>query len=318
MEKKAEASESQGGESLLTVLIALAANALIAVAKTVAAMLSGSASMVAEASHSWADTGNEMLLLVAEKRAQKEKDASHPLGYGREAYVWSMIAAFGLFTAGSILSITHGISELRAEGGGEDYTISYIVLAIAFVLEGISFAQAVRQTRTAAQRANLRPLRFIMDTSQTTLRAVFFEDFAALLGILLAGGGLWAHQLTGNAVYDAIGSILVGILLGVVAIILIWRNLQFLVGQSVSPVVRARVLRELLEHPSVDRVTFLHLEYVGPSRVLLVAAVDLSGDERETVLQGRLQALEDRLMEHPMVELAIVSLSAPGKEALTA
>ncbi|WP_342373337.1 cation diffusion facilitator family transporter [Propioniciclava soli] len=307
--------ESQGG-NLVTVLIALGANALIAVAKTVAALLSGSASMVAEAAHSWADTGNEGLLLVAERRSARRADDTHPLGYGREAYVWAMVAAFGLFTAGSILSITHGISELSAEGEGGDYLVSYAVLAVAFVLEGTSFAQAVRQTRASAARLDMRPMRFILDTSQTTLRAVFFEDLAALLGILLAAGGLALHEITDNAIYDAIGSILVGVLLGVVAILLIVRNGQFLVGQTVSPEIRRRALDVLKADPEVDRVTFLHMEYVGPSRVFVIAAVDLVDDATESVMQGRLQAVEDRLQANPFVERAVLSLAAPGEAAL--
>lgn len=306
--------DSSGG--LLTVLIALVANLLVAIAKTVAAAVSGSASMVAEAAHSWADTGNEIFLLVAERRSVKRADASHPLGYGRAAYVWSMVAAFGLFVAGSILSVTHGVSELGAEGEAGDYTLSWIVLAVAFVLEGTSFVQALRQTRASATRLRMRPMKYILDTSQTTLRSVFCEDSAALVGILLAAGGLALHEITGNAVYDAIGSILVGVLLGVVALILIQRNMAFLVGQQVGPVTRDRVLDSLYEQSAIDAVTFLHMEYVGPDRVLLIAAVDLSSDDAESVLQTRLQRLEDALEGRPFVARAFLTLSAPGAAPL--
>ncbi|GAB46986.1 cation diffusion facilitator family transporter [Mobilicoccus pelagius] len=308
--------DSAGGGSILTVLVALGANALIAAAKTAAAVLSGSASMVAEATHSWADTGNELFLLVAERRSAEAADETHPLGYGRAAYVWSMIAAFGLFVAGSILSITHGVSELGAEGEGGDYLLSYVVLAVSFVLEGISFLQALRQTRASARQLQLRPMRYILDTSQTTLRAVFFEDAAALLGILLAASGLVLHEITGNAVYDAIGSILVGVLLGAVALILIQRNIAFLVGQQVSDDTRRRVLTALYDDPEIDAVTFLHMEYVGPSKILLIAAVDLASDDVEAVLQPRIQAVEDRLEERPFVARAFLTLSAPGKTPL--
>ena len=146
---------------------------------------------------------------------------------------------------------------------------------------------------------------------------MFFEDLAALLGILLAAGGLALHEITGNAVYDAVGSILVGILLGVVAVLLIVRNGQFLVGQRVSPHVRARALEALLEDDQVERVTFLHMEYVGPSRILLIAAVDLVEDDTESGLQVRVQAIEDRLERHPFIERAFLTLSAPGAPALT-
>ena len=137
--------QAKGGESTLTVLIALVANGLLAAAKTVAGFLTGSASMMAEAAHSWADTGNEVFLLIAEKMGKKPRDETHPRGYGRATYVWSLVAAFGLFSAGAVVSIWHGISELFAEPETPSYTINYIILGIAFLLEGSSFVQASRQ-----------------------------------------------------------------------------------------------------------------------------------------------------------------------------
>jgi cation diffusion facilitator family transporter len=305
-----------GGESLMTVIVALAANLLIAIAKTVAAFFTGSASMVAEASHSWADTGNEIFLLIAERRSDRPRDAGHPFGYGREAYVWSMFAAFGLFTVGAVVSIWHGIQQLTAEEEGGDYLIGYIVLAIAFVLEGISFTQAMRQTKGDASRLGIRPLRYIGLTSNPTLRAVFVEDFAALVGLLIAALGMALHQVTGNAVYDAIGSILVGVLLAVIAVFLIRRNREFLVGQVVRPSVRNTVLMRLLELPEIDAVTFLHLEFVGAERVFLIASVDLVGDPDEHDLASQHQAIEDRLEGHPMIERALLTLPTPGAKPL--
>ena len=124
--------------SVRTVVIAFAANLLIALAKSAAAAITGSASMLAEAAHSWADAGNEIFLFFAERRSERERDEAHPLGYGREAYVWSMFAAFGLFTAGAVVSISHGISELRNPEPATDFLVAYVVLGIAFVLEGVS------------------------------------------------------------------------------------------------------------------------------------------------------------------------------------
>ena len=175
---------------MITVIVAFVANLLIAIAKTVAASLTASASMVAEAAHSWADTGNEIFLLIAERRSDRQRDTRHPMGYGKEAYVWSMFAAFGLFTAGAVVSISHGISELRNPEPASDFVIAYVVLGIAFVLEGISFAQAFRQTRRNADRLRRRHLAYVLNTSNPTLRAVFFEDAAALVGLLIAFGGI--------------------------------------------------------------------------------------------------------------------------------
>ncbi|MFT4295852.1 MAG: cation diffusion facilitator family transporter [Micropruina sp.] len=309
--------QRKGGESLLTVIVAFAANLLIAAAKSVAAVLTGSASLVAEAAHSWADSGNEVFLLIAERRSTRPRDAAHPFGFGREAYVWSMFAAFGLFTVGAVVSIAHGVQELGAtESDHQNYLIGYLVLAVSFVLEGLSFLQALRQARGEAGRVGLHPLRYIERTSNPTLRAVFVEDSAALVGLAVAAAGMALHQITGDPVYDAVGSILVGLLLGVIAIFLIGRNREFLVGQVVRPELRNEVLARLLALPEIEAVTFLHMEYVGPARIFLVASVDLTGDQSERQLAERHQAIEDRLEAHPMIERALLTLPTPGAEPL--
>src|SRR6476646_481397 len=259
MAEKADNEQGQKSESLLTVLIALAMNALIALAKSVVAVITGSASMVAEAAHSWADAGNEIFLLMAERRAGQPRDATHPFGYGREAYVWSMFAAFGLFGAGAVVSVWHGISVLGHEEPETSYTWAYAVLAIAFVLESVSFFQATRQTRAEARNRGLRPLKFIANTSNPTLRAVFAEDAAALVGLVIAGVGIVLHQVTGNAVWDALGSIVVRLLLGVAAIWLVGRERDYLGGRAVRAGVWGRAFGALSESPDVERITCLHL-----------------------------------------------------------
>jgi cation diffusion facilitator family transporter len=309
--------EQQGSESLLTVVVALLANALIAVAKSVVAVITGSASMVAEAAHSWADAGNEVFLLIAEKKSAKPRDATHPFGYGREAYVWSMFAAFGLFGAGAVVSVWHGISALTEGESETSYGWAYAVLGIAFVLESVSFIQATRQTRAAARRRGMHSLSFIASTSNPTLRAVWFEDSAALVGLVLAGIGIYLHQVTGNAAWDAAGSIAVGLLLGVVAIFLINRNSDFLVGQAAHPDAWRRAFDELSSSPEVERVTFLHLEFVGPGRIFLVAAVDLVGNDDEATVANRLTALGRHFEESDVIERAMITLSSTDATTLT-
>jgi len=304
-------------QGLTTVLIALGANALIAVAKTVAAMITGSASMVAEAAHSWADTCNEVLLLIADRSGRRGRDDSHPFGYGRDSYVWSMFAAFGLFTAGAVVSIMHGFQQLFGDEPGGHFLINYIVLGIAFILEGTSFLQAFRQARGSADDTGAEhTLEYVLDTSNPTLRAVFFEDAAALVGIVLAGIGIATHQLTGSPVPDALGSIAVGILLGVIAVVLIQRNRNFLLGQQISPQLRRTVLQELLAHPDVERITYLHVEFVGPNRVYLVAAIDLTGNQREDDVAIRLRGVERDLEAYAVVEEAVLTLSTKDEPAL--
>lgn len=302
--------------SLITVLVAFGANLLIAIAKTVAAVMTSSASMLAEAAHSWADTGNEIFLLVADRRGDRDRNVDHPLGFGRETYVWSMFAAFGLFTAGAVVSIWHGITELIDPEPGTNFVIAYVVLGISFVLEGVSFTQALTQARRAAREYDRGVLNFISNTSNSTLRAVFAEDSAALTGLLIAGGGIVLHQVTGSPTPDAVGSILVGLLLAGVAVFLIDRNRRFLVGQEVPADLRQRVLRGLLERPEVDRVTYLYLEFVGPARIFLVAAVDLSGNEAEHHVAVRLRRVERELKEAENIEEAVLTLATPDETAL--
>ncbi|HEY9290386.1 MAG TPA: cation diffusion facilitator family transporter [Microlunatus sp.] len=310
-------AESPGTESLRTVLIAFAANVAIAIAKTVAALITSSASMVAEAAHSWADAGNEIFLLIADRKGSRRRDDSHPLGYGRDSYVWSMFAAFGLFTAGAVVSIMHGVQELSGDEPGGHYLINYIVLGIAFILEGTSFLQAFRQARGSARKQGDGTLEFVLATSNPTLRAVFFEDSAALVGLVIAGSGIAVHQITGSHIADAIGSILIGILLAVVAIVLINRNRKFLLGEAISPDLRNAILAELLKHQDIDRITYLHVEFVGPSRVFLVAAVDLTGNLREDTLSVHLRRIEHELEQRDAVEEAVLTLSTRDEESLT-
>lgn len=307
-----------GSESLTTVLVAFGVNVLVAVAKSVAALVTGSASLLAEAAHSWADTGNEVFLLIANRRSRRPPDVAHPFGHGREAYVWSLFAALGLFVVGAVVSVTHGIQELITPEAASYFLVGYLVLAVSFVLEAISFLRSVRQARAEARSMHRDLIEHVLATSDPTLRAVFAEDSAALAGLLIAATGLAAHQLTGSSIPDAAGSILVGLLLAAVAVDLTNRNRRFLIGQEADPRVRAATIQALLAAPEVDRVTYLWLEIVGPRMILVIANVDLTGDDTESHLAVRLRALEARISASPAVAGAVLSLSAPDEPALLA
>src|ERR1022692_1662906 len=306
-----------GSESVTTVLVAFGANVLVATAKSAAAVVTGSASLLAEAAHSWADAGNEVFLMIANRRSGRPPDLGHPFGHGREAYVWSLFAALGLFVAGAAVSVTHGISELLRPEPASHFLIGYIVLAVSFVLEGISFLRSVRQAKPEAESMQRDLIEHVLVTSDPTLRAVFAEDSAALTGLLVAAAGLAAHQLTGSPVPDAVGSIVIGVLLAVTAIVLINLNRRFLVGQDADPRVRAATIQALLDAPEVARVTYLRLEIVGPRMVSVVGDVDLTGDDAESHLAVRLRALEARICVSPAVAGAVLSLSAPDEPTLT-
>lgn len=306
-----------GSASLATVLVAFAANLLVAIAKSVAAVVTGSASLLAEAAHSWADTGNEVFLVVADRRSRRPRDRRHPFGHGREAYVWSLLAALGLFVAGAAVSVTHGVQELIHPEPATAFIVGYIVLALSFVLEGISFLRSLRQARPTAEFLERDLIGGVLATSDPTLRAVFAEDAAALIGLVIAAVALGAHQATGSSTPDAIGSILVGLLLAVVATVLINRNRQFLVGEEASPNVRAATIMALLAEPEVARVTYLRLEIVGPRLVSVIGDVDLTGDDTESNVAVRLRALEAKIDSSPAVAGVVLSLSAPDEPSLT-
>jgi cation diffusion facilitator family transporter len=304
-------------DSGTTVVVALAANVLVAAAKSVAAVLTGSASLLAEAAHSWADASNEVFLVVANRRSRRPPDPSHPWGHGREAYVWSLVAALGLFAAGAAVSVTHGVQELVSPEPADDFLVGYLVLAVSFVLESVSLLQSVRQIRREAESFHRDLIEHVLATSDPTLRAVFAEDTAALAGLAIATCGLAGHQVTGSSVPDAVGSILVGLLLAVVAFVLINRNRRFLIGQEADPRVRDAALRALLDAPEVARVTYLRLEIVGPRMISVIGDVDLTGDDTEAHLAVRLRALEARISASPAVAGTVLSLSAPDEPTLS-
>jgi cation diffusion facilitator family transporter len=307
------------GDSTLTVMVAFGANLVVALAKSFAAVVSGSASMTAEAAHSWADTGNEVFLLVANRRSVHERDDRRPLGYGREAYVWSLLAAVGLFVVGAAVSIWRGVTELLHGGdAAEDYRLAYLVLAIAFVLEGTSLLQSLRQLRRDARTYESDVLEYAFETSDPTVRAVFAEDSAALVGIVIAFLGILLHEVTGDVAWDAIGSILVGGVLGVVAVILINRNRVFLTGEAGPPRLQQALRDKLAGFPEVASVRFLRPEFIGPKQIFVIASVDLVGDAVESSIARTLRELEHRFEDDvPYVVEAVLTVSEPDDAGIS-
>jgi cation diffusion facilitator family transporter len=268
------ANEKNEG-SRLTVLLALVANLGIALAKTVAAVLTGSASMAAEAGHSFADTANELLLLAALRRSERPADRRHPLGHGGERYFWSLLVAVCIFGMGALFAFLQGAGVFLGTGVEEGSPVAgYVVLAVSFVMESISWTQAMRQTRAHATAREQSFMELLRTTDDPTSKSVLFEDSAALVGILLAAAGLGLHQLTGSAVWDGIASMFIGLVLSAVAYLLGRTNRELLIGRQARPAVIRRIVELLSAAPEVEVVVDLVTITVGAGQILVCARLD--------------------------------------------
>jgi cation diffusion facilitator family transporter len=302
--------------SLSPVVLAFAIGAAVVVAKTVAAVVTGSASMLAEAMHSWVDAAAEGLLVTSYFMARRPADASHPLGHGRDSYVWSLFASLGMLIVGAEVGVWRGVMQLRSNEAGDDYWFGYLVIAVSLVLEAQSFLQALRFMKVQAAEQNRSVLEHAWKTSDSQLRAVFAEDFVALVTLAIAALGMALHQLTGNVVFDALGSILIGVLMGATGLILINLNRRLLAGMPVTAEQRATILALLRSAPGVTRVTFLFTEFIGPARILLAARVGIAGEHTQGGLGLILRELERDIMTNRHVGQAILTLAAPQEEDL--
>ena len=298
-----EASSSDGGgESTGTVVVAGLANLAIAIAKLVGGLISHSSAMLSEAAHSLADTITEVLLFVALKRGNRPADDRHPFGYGRETYFWAFLAALCTFSVGAGFSVYQGVETiLEGEEQGSPL-VSYIILAVAFVLEGSSLLKAVRQVRGTARRRGISARRYLRTTTDTTIKAVTFEDSAALVGLVLAALGLLLEQLTGDPLWDGLSAILIGVLLVAVAVSLARANISLLIGQAVPESVERELRAEITAMDQVDAVPFLLTSVVGPGQLLIAAKVDFADDATVADIERAADEAERRLVaRHPGV-----------------
>jgi cation diffusion facilitator family transporter len=265
-----------GGESTGTVVVAGLANLGIAIAKLVGGLISHSSAMLSEAAHSLADTITEVLLFVALKRGTRPPDARHPVGHGRETYFWALLACLATFTLGAGFSFYQGIQTIIEGEEQGSPTIAYVVLAVSFVLEGISWLKAVRQVRAAARKWGTTSRRYLAETTDTTVKAVTFEDSAALVGLVLAALGISLEQVTGDPVWDGIAAILIGLLLLLVAGSLARANVSLLIGRSVAPRLQDELRAEIAGLPQVEGVPVLLTSVIGPGQLAVMAKVDFA------------------------------------------
>jgi cation diffusion facilitator family transporter len=265
-------------ESNRTVYLSLAAGLGVALAKVGAAIVTSSPAMAAEASHSLADTANDLFLVVAQRRSARHRNERHPFGYGREAYFWALIAALGVFAAGAAFSLREGINELIHPSPTTSFVIAYIVLAISTVFDLISLRQSAHQMSAQARLANRSLLDQAATTSDPSLRAVFNGDAVSIDGDLFAFAGLGLSQITGSSIPQAVAAVLISLVLILISLRLVRRNHDFLLGQPIPADDEARVRNFLPAYPGITAVRELYVSFVGPGQVWVLARVDIADD----------------------------------------
>ncbi|MDQ6725860.1 MAG: cation diffusion facilitator family transporter [Actinomycetota bacterium] len=308
IEPGAEGEEATGDRHAAgaqTALVALASNAAIAIAKLGAFVLTGSASMLAETVHSAADTANEGLLLLGNRRGGQEADRVHPFGYARLRYFWAFVVSVVLFTVGGVVSLLEGVDKLRHPHPAGGLWWAVAVLVAGMVLESVSFVNAIRKSNPL--RAQRSWPRFVAEARQPELPVVLLEDFAALIGLSAALVGVVAARMTGRPEWDAAGSVVIGVLLMVVALVLGREMKGMLVGESAPDATVALIRRSIGECRGVVAVRDLRTEQLGPDTLLLGATVivasQLSVPEVIATLDRARRRLQESLPEARFVFL---------------
>jgi cation diffusion facilitator family transporter len=266
---------TEGGTK--AVLAALTANLGIAVSKFVAFAFTGSSSMLSEAIHSVADSGNQVLLLVGGKRAKRSADDVHQFGYGRTRYVYAFIVSIVLFLVGGLFSLYEGLHKIQQPEPLSDAWIAFLVLGISILLESYSFRTAFREANKSRGRRSL--FRFIRDARQPELPVVLLEDLGALLGLVFALVGIALAVSTGDGRWDGLGAMAVGTLLVVIAVFLGFEMASMLVGEGALPEVEARIRAAIEGTELVERVIHLRTLHVGPDELLVAAKIAIDHDD---------------------------------------
>ncbi len=274
------------------ILYAFLANFGIAIAKTWAAWLTGSGSMLAEAIHSYADTINQVLLFLGLKLSLLPADEEHPLGYGKLSYFWSFVVAILLFSMGGLFSIYEGVHKLNNPEPLSQVWIAIVVLLLAIVLEGVSLFGALREIRKLRGKRSLR--HWLKHTRNSELVVVLGEDVGAQLGLIFALGFLTLAEITGNPVYDALGSICIGAILIVISVFIAWRIGSLLVGRSAEPDIQNAIAEIIAEQDDVEFVFNIITMQFGPD-TMLAAKIKMRSDMTIDEAVASINALERKL-----------------------
>ncbi|OYY89660.1 MAG: cation transporter [Sphingomonas sp. 28-66-16] len=292
-----KAHGSDAGESKVTIYTALAANLAIAVSKFVAAAMTGSSSMLTEGVHSVVDSLNQLLLLYGTARAKRPADREHPFGYGRELYFWSFVVALLIFAVGAGVSLYEGYIHFVTPTPLEDPLVNYIVLGVAFVLEGTSAVVALRQFARA--KGDTGWWQAVRDSKDPAGFTILFEDTAALVGLMIAAVGVWASHQFGDPRLDGIASMAIGVLLGTVSALLARESKALLIGERADPAVIEQVRTIIAAQPAIEAVNHVRTLHTAPDKVFVAISADFRDDvtmgEGEKMIEQLEAALKDAL-----------------------
>jgi cation diffusion facilitator family transporter len=287
--------EGGHGGGFRAIIAALAANLGIAVAKFVAFLVTGSASMLAECVHSVADTGNEALLLIGRGRSRRTRTAEHPFGFGRERYFYAFVVAVMLFTVGAVFSIYDGVHKIINPSPLDAPIVAYVVLGVSMVLEGLSLRTAISESNVERRGRGWRD--FVHSTKTPELPVVLLEDTAALLGLTFAFLGVLLSQVTHHDEWDGVGSVAVGILLACAAFIVGFETKSLLIGESATEEMSGQILSALEGGPEGFRVIHLRTSHIGPETLLVAAKIAVQGELSAAVLTAGINAAESRIRQ---------------------
>jgi cation diffusion facilitator family transporter len=274
-------------------LAALAANAAIALAKFVGYLITGSSAMLAESVHSLADTSNQGLLLIGQREARRKADPLHPFGYGRSRYFYSFVVALVLFTIGSVFALYEGYHKISHPAELVSPVVALAILVVAIALEAYSFRTAFVESRPLKGSGGW--WHFIRNSRNPELPVVLLEDTGALIGLLFALVGVGLTMLTGDSIWDAISTLGIGVLLGVIALILIIEMHSLLIGEGATSE-QGRAIRSALEEtPHVDRLIHIRTQYLGPEELLVAAKIAVAADVELATLAAVIDDAEARI-----------------------
>jgi len=277
------------------IIAAFLANTGIALTKFIAWFFSGSASMLAEGVHSVADAGNQLLLILGGRKAKKAADKEHPFGYGRERYVYAFVVSIILFSVGGIFSIYEGIDKLQHPHDLENAWLPLLVLSIAIVLESFSLRTAVKESNHVRGRQSW--VQFVRRAKAPELPVVLLEDVAALIGLVFAFIAVGLTVITGNPLFDAIGTLMIGTLLVVVAVVLGIETKSLLVGEGANDDDLERIEQAILAGPEAERIIHMKTLYLGPDELLIAAKLGFTADQRLLEVSAATNVIEHRIRE---------------------